>query len=180
MARPSESYTSPRTIEEVFSRKLETLCARVRDVVYYGIVYVVSNNYSCKYCKCRIMVRGNEKIFCVRCAEVPFWPETTRASVAQLLQQYPTLQECQAERRPPQIKDTPPEAVAFGARIKEARLAHGWSQAELALRIKKDNGDHLAASTIRAIERGQSCSKDVKEQLEKVLKVKEGMEAWAV
>ena len=175
MARQCESYTTRESIEEVYQRKLEALCARIRDTVYYGIVYTVSAQYCCKLCKCRILVRGNERIYCPRCQPVPFWPEQTRASVAQLLQQYPTLQECQAERRQPEPKDIPPENVAFGARIEEARIAMGWSPEELALQIKKDNGDHIATSTIRAIERGQSCSKDVRKQLEKVLKLKEGI-----
>ncbi len=173
MARHSESYTSPTSIEEVFSRKLEALCAQIRDVVYYGLVYTVSSEYCCKLCKCRIMVRGNERIYCPRCQEISFWSPKTRESVEQLMEQYPTLQECQAERRAPQAKDLTPEAVAFGARIEEARMMLGWDPEKLASQVRKTNGDHIAASTIRAIERGQSCSKDVKEQLISVLGLRE-------
>ncbi len=173
MSRPGESYTTSVTIEEVFSRKLEALCAQIRDIIYYGTVYTVSSEYCCKLCKCRILVRGNERIYCVRCQPVPFWGEAMSASVAQLLQQYPTLQECQTESRPSQPKDIPPENVAFGVRIEEARIKLGMSREDLASQIKKDNGDHLAAPTIRAIERGQSCSQSVREQLIRVLGLRE-------
>ena len=175
MSRPGESYTTRISIEEVFSRKLEALCARIRDIVYSGLVYVVSNEYSCKYCKCRILVRGNEKVYCPRCKVVPFWSAETQALVAQLLQSYPTLAECQVERRPQQPRDIPPENVAFGARIEEARLELGWTQNQLAAQVKKNNGGCLAVSTITAIEKGQGCSKEVKEQLERVLRLREGI-----
>jgi ribosome-binding protein aMBF1 (putative translation factor) len=168
-------YTS-YSIDEIYAKKLEDLCIKIRAVTYYGIVYAVSQQYCCKFCKCRIMVRGNERIYCLGCQEVPFWNEATRTSVAQIMQSYPTLQECQEASRPHRDPTThiTTEKVAYGSRVEEARLAIGWSREYLADQIVKKQGGTISPSTISGIERGmQSPSPYVREQLAKLLGLKE-------
>lgn len=171
------SYTG-HSIDDIFNKKLEALCSTIRGFIYYGTVYTTSQQYACRICHCRIMVRGNERIYCLGCQEVPFWSEATKRSVAQLLQSYPTLQQCQEEWRPHRdpSKHFTTEKVAFGARVEEARLAIGWSRELLAARIVKKQGGAISPATISAIERGaQSPSAHVRGQLESILALKEGI-----
>jgi ribosome-binding protein aMBF1 (putative translation factor) len=157
------------SIDEIFHRKIEALCCKIRDFIYCGTVYTTSQHYCCKFCHCRIMVRGNEKCYCLSCQTVPFWSETTRTLVAQILQSYPTLAECRKERRSHTIpsKHITTEKVAYGSHIEEMRMGIGWSRACLAARIAKRQGGTISTATIIAIEKGvQNPSPYVREQLD--------------
>jgi ribosome-binding protein aMBF1 (putative translation factor) len=100
--------------------------------------------------------------------------------VAQLVKEYPNPQQCAEEWQPPE-KEKPQrffttETVAFGARVEEARVALGWSKDELASKIFKKDGENIASSTINGVERGhQNCSLHIREQLENILGMKEGV-----
>jgi ribosome-binding protein aMBF1 (putative translation factor) len=172
-------YTS-YSLEEIFNKKLEQLCTKIRGMIYSGTIYTTSIQYCCKACHCRIMVRGYERAYCLGCQReiIPFWSEATRRSIAQLMERYPTVEECKAELRPhkPPSKDATTEKVAYGARVEEARLALGLTREYLASRITKKTGGTISKATIQAIERGtQNPSLHIREQLEAILCMKEGI-----
>ncbi len=174
MARgETNSYTS-NSFDELYTRKLNEFCARIRALIF-DTVFVASVARSC-HCGCRIMIwiGGYKADRCIRCYKVK---SRDAEQFDMLLREYPDQQECYQEWSPPKrepSKTLTTETVAFGARIEEARIALGWSKEQLAAKIFKKNGENISVSTINMVEHGhQNCSPHVREQLERILGLNE-------
>jgi DNA-binding XRE family transcriptional regulator len=175
---PNTSYTARPTAEEIFTRHLNALCGQIRSIIYSGLIYTVTPPYACVSCACRILLRTNEQTYCVHCETVPCWDSATRARVTELLQSYPTIEECYPvmQETPPR-PDIPPEHIAYGARVAVARESRKLTQKQLASQIRrKDGNGSITVQTIQAIERGtHHPSEHVNAQLEAILGLKEGI-----
>ncbi len=171
----------PSSFEEFYTRKLEALQVRLKNIIYGGLPYVTNEQYACKVCKGRLKVHIDGRIYCLKCRQMPgYWTQAIKDRIEAIMQAYPDVEECAQEWRKSrpqhQPQDRTPEAVAFGARIEEARLAKGWSHEQLAEKIIKNARGHLSPATIRMIEKGSDhCSQCVREQLIKVLGLREGV-----
>jgi ribosome-binding protein aMBF1 (putative translation factor) len=156
------------------------LKVQIKDAIRYGVPYVVSEQYACKKCCKRIMLRWDVKIYCLSCGQMPaHWNHLLKEQIGRIMASYPDPQQCEQEWRQSlpakQAQDRSTEAVAFGGQVEEARIAKGWSHEQLASMIIKNGRGHLSPATLKMIEKGSNhCSQYVREQLIRVLGLREG------
>jgi hypothetical protein len=176
------SYTKT-SFDEFYQRKLEALKVQLKGIIY-DIPFVVSQEFACWHCGSRIKLHTNGHILCLMCEPLPLhWSKEMQERVCDVLRGYPDINESvEAWRKSlpepepePRPRDLASKSIGFGARVEEARQALGWTSSELASKIFRKDGGNIAASTVGMIEKGQGCSAFVREQLEKVLGLQEGV-----
>ena len=191
MTRRGETMTYRTSFDEFYASKLEALKVQLKGALYSDTPFVVGPEYACKICAGRLKLHSQfGNWYCLRCAlqpgaTSPRWSKATKAKIEAIMQSYPDPEQCMAELPFSQGKSTIPQpprepkandSVAFGARVEEARQALEMSQEELAAKIFKKDGENISRSTINMVERGhQNCSLHIREQLEEILGLKEGV-----
>lgn len=186
MLKDHASYIRPSSQDEIYTKKLNDILVQIKLLVYYGTVFITSAEYCCKMCQCRIKLHQDERWYCLRCvvlggAASPRWSETTRERVESIMAGYPEPEECTPVcAKPEPRRGMTTYNAAFGSRVEEARQALGLTQQELAAKVVKKDGNCIAPSTVKGIEKGhQNPSLYVREQLENILGIKGGIcDTW--
>ena len=184
MARKGETVSySPPSFEECYSKKLNEIKVALKGVLYGDTPFVVGLEYACKKEECsgRINIHSQAgKWFCLLCAlrpgaVAPRWSKTTRAKVEEIMASYPDPEQSREEwqAKYPQKKYVPdpmeprmlkvpaeekvldPQRVEFGQRIRQARIAKGFTVEQLASQIiKQKKKESLSSSAIQMYESG--------------------------
>src|SRR5882762_4870776 len=176
--------------ESFYQRKLEALVIDLKGVLMSGNPYSASLQYACKLCRGRIFYHCMEgKIYCLRCCMPPSlmppaWSNELKRCVFQILQSYPSLEECRQEWEANQAQPKPRVLTGqgtpkvgdeeLGRKMREARERLGWTQEELAHKIYKADGRRkISKTSIQGYETAHARpSKGVLEQIVEILGLK--------
>jgi len=172
------------SFDEYYQRKLEALVIELKRELKSGIPYVVSAQYACAGCKARILYHSMDgRIYCLRCQLSLLWSKEMKRCVFQILQSYPSLEECRQEWEANQAQPKPRVLTGqgtlkvgdeeLGRKMREAREGLGWTQEELAHKIYRKDGRRIAKTSIQGYETAHARpSKGVLEQIVEILGLK--------
>jgi hypothetical protein len=162
--------TQRESFDSFYTKKLESLKIRLKDIIMGDIPYVVGPEYACRHCGGRIFLHTFEgALSCLLCAQMPtLWSKETKRCVAEILQSYPSYEESmkeweagQAKRPTPRFNSEEEAArkrgdIELGKKIQEAREKRGWNRTELGNKIYKADGGRLTKSAIQNYETAHS------------------------
>lgn len=175
------------SFDEFYSKKLEALAVELKAIIKGDIVYATSAERACKVCKARIKLYSQCEFYCMKCCMPPdlmpaTWSKELKRAVFRILQSYPSLEESHVEYEALQQAPTPHEVtfaritgkqgdIELGKRIRDARIAKGWSREDLAKQVfKQFFQGNIAPSSIQGYENGNANpSQYVLKQLKKLL-----------
>lgn len=179
------AMTRKETFDEYYTRKLESLARELKVCIKGDIPYATSEIYACGMCQYRLKVHCQGHIHCLGCDVPASWSKELKACVASILERYPRLEESRGEwENTSKAKSPDPDEgrakiakqgdIVLVTRIREARIAKGWTREYLASKILKPFFQgNIATSTIQAYENGNArASRYVLEQIERVLELK--------
>lgn len=159
--------TAKETFDVFYTKKLSKLKEQLGEVIKGDNVYPVSDFYKCVKCQGRIFTHTMEgQILCLLCERPLLWTKERKASVAKILEGYPSLEESMQEWQALQNVPTPREVrskarvragdVELGKRIRAARERANLSQVDLARQLVKKNGRRFTLSSIQGYECGEA------------------------
>lgn len=171
----SEPMLQSENFESFYSRKLEALKIELKSVIKGDVPYVASTEYACPICSGRIKVHCQGEMYCLLCEMPHMWTRELKASVTQILESYPSYEENKKAWGDDPSRDLVKEAKQeLGQKIRQARIALGLTQQELANKIFKlhDSERNITQKSINDYEYGRTQpTKYIIGQLEQVLSI---------